>query len=1037
MKNSARPVAGLVFVMTVLLFGGCPIPTETTPPADINWTAAADGEADTAASTAISFTFSGPVELSVNNISVTGLTGEVVTGALSGNGAAWSLALLVTMQGDVKVSINKAGIEGGSKNVAVYKVPDLITWTAGADGTAGTVTSTAIGFTFSGEVELSESDITVADGSGSAVWGALSGSGKNWSLALDAVSEAGDLTVSINKAGIESGGKAVAVYRLGETADISWTAAADGAAGIVTSTAIAIDFSGAVDLEAGDITVADGTGRAVRGALSGSGKSWSLALDSVTVQGNITLSINRAGVESGGKTVAVYRRSETPRKGTLTYTVTIPEGVVMAEESRIRIEKDGGVFTGLNTGGFSGGERLVASSITAASLELDAGWYVVDILLVAEGSGKSAGFHEDVEILEGGSVKLDFEPAAEEFISGEEEQQDLTAAITIQTPAVNEGGLKISKTGGSGANRTRELAAFNGAATVYLVALKKASQTLNAGGTDAARISKAAGPVAGETPGSGRDVFIVDTSQITAGGTMTFTITVTESGKAGITYTITLAIPSLSSLSAWFRDPATKLPRLVYRVGEEFDRSTVTVTGTYADGSKLTETLYEVEGYDSSAAGVIPIRIRKGETYATISTGSGDETSVSITILAESDARLFFPYGSRISAVDQVRGRYTVTQGRTLVIAPVLWRIPASATFQWTVDSASSGSFWTVNGEFLTFNSGTQAGDHNVTVTAYSGGTPIATASTTVECVNDSSPPSEDREYSNGGIAPGQFIDPNWGLSLGGYGGSTVFSRTFSNITGDDFRIDGNAWGAWIEPGIIWVMKDENKNGKADDTWYELKGNTEELASEIPLTRRYALTYHRSGAWENSLGEYGTLGSMQKSPLWMPDPVTFAGTRIDLSRCSTEDHYRVRGYVDTGDNLFDISDAIQVDGTPVSPPLDRIDFIMVQTGEHVYDGTFGEKSTEMPGGERALGSIWEESRSLTGESNGSGKCTYKFVNNSGYDLTISFKDVTETTSVPRSTTETITREESKLYVNYSGGNVVHSFSGNTLTFTDG
>jgi hypothetical protein len=253
------------------------------------------------------------------------------------------------------------------------------------------------------------------------------------------------------------------------------------------------------------------------------------------------------------------------------------------------------------------------------------------------------------------------------------------------------------------------------------------------------------------------------------------------------------------------------------------------------------------------------------------------------------------------------------------------------------------------------------------------------------------------------------------------------------NGPGDDFHIKGNAFGAWVEPGIVWVLKDENRNGKADDTWYELKGNAEELL--IPVIRRYAVTYYRSGAWEDNLGNTGTCGPLQKYPSSWPDSVTLAGTMLDRSNSSVMG-WDLKGYVDTTDEFYDIDDAVQADGSPVSPPLDCTDFIRIQTGEHVYSGALGEISTEIAGGSQGIGSVWNEDRTLNGVS-GEGGYAYNLVNNSGYDITVFFRDVAGTLSVPRGQTVPYASAESKLYYDYSGGNVhVSRSGGNTLTFTD-
>jgi hypothetical protein len=60
-------------------------------------------------------------------------------------------------------------------------------------------------------------------------------------------------------------------------------------------------------LTSGDITVADATGAATTGSLTGSGTAWSIALTDVATQGNVSVSIAKSGIESGVKTVAVYK----------------------------------------------------------------------------------------------------------------------------------------------------------------------------------------------------------------------------------------------------------------------------------------------------------------------------------------------------------------------------------------------------------------------------------------------------------------------------------------------------------------------------------------------------------------------------------------------------------------------------------------------------------------------------------------------------------------------------------------------------------
>lgn len=102
----------------------------------------------------------------------------------------------------------------------------------------------------------------------------------------------------------------VAFARIVDATTVTFTAAqVGGTTQAVASTAIAITFSAdVVGLTADKITLTDGTGKAVKGALTGSGKNWSLAITGAD-EGNVTLAIADFGgfdVTSTAATVAVY-----------------------------------------------------------------------------------------------------------------------------------------------------------------------------------------------------------------------------------------------------------------------------------------------------------------------------------------------------------------------------------------------------------------------------------------------------------------------------------------------------------------------------------------------------------------------------------------------------------------------------------------------------------------------------------------------------------------------------------------------------------
>ena len=224
---------------------------------------------------------------------------------------------------------------------------------------------------------------------------------------------------------------------------------------------------------------------------------------------------------------------------------------------------------------------------------------------------------------------------------------------------------------------------------------------------------------------------------------------------------------------------------------------------------------------------------------------------------------------------------------------------------------------------------------------------------------------------------------PNW-VSLGGFGGYIVvgFDHSIDNSGDYDIGILGNSFSGSSEPGIVWVMQDENGNGLPDDTWYELAGSETGKAETI---QNYAVTYYRpSGTmmpvlWIDNLGNSGEIDYLTQFhrqdyyyPLWIEsDSYTLTGTCLAPRNydASGNGSYWVNaeydwGYVDnfssidrlTGDenatadanaNHFKISNAIDFECEPIH--LDYIDFVKVQVGVNAKSGWLGELSTEVFG----------------------------------------------------------------------------------------
>ncbi len=228
--------------------------------------------------------------------------------------------------------------------------------------------------------------------------------------------------------------------------------------------------------------------------------------------------------------------------------------------------------------------------------------------------------------------------------------------------------------------------------------------------------------------------------------------------------------------------------------------------------------------------------------------------------------------------------------------------------------------------------------------------------------------------------APGQFINKVPGnlesaesivgksglVTLGAWGGYATYAFDHTVINQEDakdFAVIGNAFQNWAEPGIIYVMQDENANGLADDTWYEIKGTAHDLEGSI---RNYSVTYFKPEndaddvAWEDSEGNTGSVLKNQFHtqpyyPEWIDeDSYTLTGTILSDINVDTSVPTFVTSmafdpgyYCDNtaGGDEIDISDAIDAEGNPVE--LTGIDFVRIQTGLQANGGWLGEISTEI------------------------------------------------------------------------------------------
>jgi hypothetical protein len=364
-----------------------------------------------------------------------------------------------------------------------------------------------------------------------------------------------------------------------------------------------------------------------------------------------------------------------------------------------------------------------------------------------------------------------------------------------------------------------------------------------------------------------------------------------------------------------------------------------------------------------------------------------DLKTITVTVLPEQFPEMYFDNGSyRTASNTATLRKMTVPIGKRLVLAPVILNIDNPTAFEWKVDGATQAG---VTGEYFTF-APTVEGAYRIAVTEQSTKT---TAEVEVTCTAQ-----EGTYRRSGGVkatvatafefipAPGQFIDYQSGtptsvlqtlqnsinsggvLYIGACGGYWIvgFDHSVENKPNmPDLQISGNAFSGWCEPGIVWVMQDENGNGQPDDTWYELKGSE---TGKPETKQRYAITYYKPSKpnsnvlWTDNTGRTGSvdwLGAHQQKyyyPMFIKEDyytltctclASTAGMNGSLETSSCCEW----GYVDNissnstrASNQFWIEDAIQTDGSPVS--LQYIDFVKVHTATIGKGAAVGEISTE-------------------------------------------------------------------------------------------
>ena len=260
------------------------------------FTVTANGNSSTA-TTSLTFTFNrAPVNLTADQITVS----AGAKGTLSGSGTTRTLLFTPTATANITVSINNPDVETGNKTVQVYQPVALATFTVAANGNA-TTSTTQLTLTFNrAPTNLTAAQIDVTGGTK----GTLGGSGTTRTLAFTP-SASGTATVKINNSDVEATTKNVQVYLV--VVPATFTVTANGNSTTAT-TQLTFTFNRApTTLTVGQINVSSGT----KGTLSGSGTTRTLTF-TPAASGSITVSISNSDVESGNKTVQVYKPATVP-----------------------------------------------------------------------------------------------------------------------------------------------------------------------------------------------------------------------------------------------------------------------------------------------------------------------------------------------------------------------------------------------------------------------------------------------------------------------------------------------------------------------------------------------------------------------------------------------------------------------------------------------------------------------------------------------------------------------------------------------------
>jgi hypothetical protein len=959
-----------------------------------------DGEAGAISSTKIDFSFDADIAgLTTGDITVSPAD-SVETGALSGGGQAWSLGIQPLKAGDIRVRINRDGIEDRERTLAIHRYRP-VSYTAAANGANGTEDSTAIVFVFDQDIaNLGAEHLSLENGTAVVSRGGLTGSGKLWTLEI-AVEKAGSVRVAVNQEGVEAGERTLDVYKAAEQTLISFEAAVDGGVRR-TSSAITLSFGEAVSLAGKDIVLSAGTGRATKGTLSGGGKTWTLGIVTESA-GDIGVAVNKDGIETGEKTVTLHKPVSYEAAADITagaepstrINFVFSEAVEGLSDLNLRFVGDtiypmqlsgsgqawslaivtiktGTIKIGIDLDGIDDGERTVAVyKPPEAPPE------------VAVKTGITVTSPPDITLY---AKNQSFDPAGLEvawvYSDGTLEP---TTAYQIDPPNMAQATVKMVNVRAGGYTAGFYIQVLNTEKALVSISVEGPANMTQDVGREFDRTGlKVTGHYSDNTTSDLTSLAGVYGYNKSKRGSQDVSIRV--NGK-------TAALPGISTRIGEDAAVSINAPRWaginnmeknayknVYIKGEALTPESwnirllvgggTPVTLSYDNGSITAGELAAITGYN-------PYQTGKQTLYFTLD-GRNFDLEV---IVIDTESEVWFDYGYARHAGDPGgagkdaginEGKYYAKPGETLILTPIRYLVgynadhsDAGASYAWTV----SGGSWTApgTGEFLHFTpSAAGTYDISVSVTGRSyvtGGSVTKTASTKVVCF-DNNPPQVSISLNLKNFGPGQMAElgaTGYGWSAGSAGGYWVWGVEHR----PSYKISGNAMSSWHEAGVVWAQEDRNGNGRPDETWYELKGGDEnDPAQKNKITRRYALRYFEASGGGN-VNEYGqtirelywtdSKGRGGYMPGGWPSDWGVTGNWVTYTctllrddgniATGTYGHLFTAGYVDALGDTFYLSDAMDLEGNPVT--LTAVRFLKVQTAIFHYGGSFGDVSTEI------------------------------------------------------------------------------------------